>query len=171
VAIIVIAYKKSATFRGIVQGLGRRSFERRGQCQGIRHQGPRVPQAATPGKIAGIFGNAKNLLFNAGWNIVDGLWRGVSAIWNNFVGWFSGAMSWIGDKARSILGIASPSKVFKDIGGQIGMGIALGIEGSQDAVTSATNNLVSIPSVSASWLRAQGSGLRWRCRPKGRHRR
>jgi phage-related protein len=145
VAAIIIAYKKSETFRNIVNALGRAFMTAVGKVRDF------VVKAVgwirdLPGKISAIFGKAKDLLFNAGWNIINGLWQGVSAIWNQFTGWFSGAMSWVADKAKSILGINSPSKVFHDIGANVGKGMALGIESTQDAVLKATQGLIDIPS-------------------------
>jgi hypothetical protein len=145
VAAVVIAYKKSETFRGIVNALGRAFMVAVGKVKEFAIKALGFIREL-PGKIGAFFDGAKNLLFNAGWNIINGLWQGISAIWNQFTSWFSGAMSWVADTARGILGIHSPSKVFHDIGSNIGKGMAMGIESTQDAVLKATQGLVDIPS-------------------------
>jgi hypothetical protein len=143
-AALVIAYKKSATVRAIVNALGRAFMTAIGKVRDFVVGAGRWI-GSLPGKISAIFGRTRDLLFNAGWDLINGLWQGVSAIWNQFTSWFSGAISWVADTARSILGINSPSKVFREIGSSIGEGMVLGIEGTQDAVLRATQGLVDIP--------------------------
>lgn len=53
---------------------------------------------------------------NVGSNIVQGLKNGISGAWNNMVSWFKGLFGDLVQIAKDILGIASPSKVFKQIG-------------------------------------------------------
>lgn len=53
---------------------------------------------------------------NVGSNIVQGLKNGISGAWNNMVSWFKGLFGDLIGIAKDILGIASPSKVFKQIG-------------------------------------------------------
>ena len=48
-----------------------------------------------PGRIAGFFSNAGSWLWNAGSNIINGLWNGLKSAWNNVTGWISGLGSWI----------------------------------------------------------------------------
>lgn len=85
---------------------------------------------------------------NIGKNIVKGIGEGISDYWG-----------WLTDKARDLaeavfdaakraLGIASPSKVFKnEVGKMIALGMAEGISGSADkavdAVTSMSDNMVN----------------------------
>lgn len=51
-----------------------------------------------------------------GRNIIDGIKNGISNAWNNLVSWFKGLFGDLIQVAKDILGIASPSKVFKQIG-------------------------------------------------------
>lgn len=53
---------------------------------------------------------------NIGQNIIDGLKNGISNAWNNLVSWWSGLFDDLIGVAKRILGISSPSKVFKQIG-------------------------------------------------------
>lgn len=48
-----------------------------------------------PGRIAGVFSNAGSWLWNAGSNIINGLWNGLKSAWNNVAGWISGLGGWI----------------------------------------------------------------------------
>ena len=48
-----------------------------------------------PGRIAGFFSNAGSWLWNAGSNIINGLWNGLKSAWNNVTGWISGLGGWI----------------------------------------------------------------------------
>lgn len=66
-----------------------------------------------------------------GKNIVDGLKQGISNAWNNLKEWFTSLFGDLTGIAKKILGIASPSKVFKSYGKFIDEGLALGI--SQNA--------------------------------------
>ena len=71
-----------------------------------------------------------------GKNIVDGIRRGISNAWNNFVEWFKGLFGDLIGIAKKILGIASPSKVFKKIGGFTAEGFGVGFEDEFDKVKS-----------------------------------
>ena len=51
-----------------------------------------------------------------GKNIIDGIKNGISNAWNNLVQWFKNLFNDLIGIAKKILGIASPSKVFKKIG-------------------------------------------------------
>lgn len=82
-----------------------------------------------PGRILSALGNLGSTLLSAGGDLLRGLWNGIS-----------GAASWLRGKigsffgnllpgwAKKMLGIASPSKVFADIGKWIPEGMAVGIE-------------------------------------------
>lgn len=63
-----------------------------------------------------------------GKNIVDGIRRGISDAWNNLVKWFKNLFGDLIGIAKKILGIASPSKVFKKIGGFTAEGFGVGFE-------------------------------------------
>nr|DAG23717.1 MAG TPA: tail tape measure protein [Caudoviricetes sp.] len=69
-----------------------------------------------------------------GKNIVAGMKQGVANAWKNFREWFKNLFGDLTNIAKKILGIASPSKVFKKIGQFTTEGLAIGIEqGGKDA--------------------------------------
>lgn len=71
---------------------------------------------------------------NIGKNIVAGMKQGVANAWKNFREWFRNLFGDLTNIAKKILGIASPSKVFKKIGQFTTEGLAIGIEqGGKDA--------------------------------------
>lgn len=80
-------------------------------------------------------------LYNVGIDMIQGLWDGVVDKWNDFkqdlIDKFNALPEWV----RNILGEASPSKVFIEIGEGIGEGFALGIEASSDDVLKAVVNM------------------------------
>lgn len=69
--------------------------------------------------ISQLFKSIVNAIANfdqIGSNIVQGIKNGISNAWNNMVSWFKGLFGDLVQIAKDILGIASPSKVFKQIG-------------------------------------------------------
>ena len=74
------------------------------------------------------FNNIGSKFANIGRNIVAGIRSGISSAWNNLVSWFRGLFGDLIGIAKRILGIASPSKVFKKIGGFTAEGFGLGFE-------------------------------------------
>lgn len=97
-----------------------------------------------PGRILNALGNLGNLLINAGRNLVQGLWNGISSLG----GWlWSKVKQFVIDNTlgavQRALGISSPSKVFADqVGREIPAGIAMGIEAGLPALQSMLNGLV-----------------------------
>jgi hypothetical protein len=63
-----------------------------------------------------------------GTNLVAGFKQGISNAWKNLVSWFKGLFGDIVGIAKKILGIASPSKVFRKIGGFTAEGFGAGFE-------------------------------------------
>lgn len=77
----------------------------------------------------------------------------IAGLWNGITGKFDSVVSRLKEKAKNlpkavkaVLGIKSPSRVFKEIGWYTGEGMAIGLEKAQAMVQSATMGLVSIPS-------------------------
>lgn len=96
-----------------------------------------------PGRISGALGNLGSLLYGAGSAVVQGFINGIT-------GAIGGAVSAAASLARSALnaanaalGVASPSKVFKEIGAFVGKGLALGILGTASQVGAASKKLAS----------------------------
>jgi hypothetical protein len=63
-----------------------------------------------------------------GKNIVDGIKKGISEAWDNLVQWFKGLFGDLIGIAKKILGIASPSKVFKKLGAWTAEGFGIGFD-------------------------------------------
>ena len=76
------------------------------------------------------FKNSENIkkFLEVGKNIIDGIKTGIKNAWNNLVSWFKGLFGDLVGIAKKILGIASPSKVFKKIGGFTAEGFGAGFE-------------------------------------------
>lgn len=94
--------------------------------------------------IINVFNGIKEKFLNIGKNIVDGIWSGIS----NSLKWIKGKIKeWVGnvvDFCKKILGIKSPSRLFRDeIGRMIPLGMAQGIDDTKDQVTNSINELVT----------------------------
>jgi hypothetical protein len=94
-------------------------------------------------------------LAETGANILQGLADGITGAAGAVVSAITGA---VGDgitAAKNLLGIASPSKVFAEIGGYTGEGLVQGVEGATSDVQDAFAAMVEPPDVPASALDAQ----------------
>ncbi len=93
-----------------------------------------------PGKILKALGNLGSLLVEGGKDLIRGLWRGFQSM----IGWVAdkikGAVGGLVNGVKGLLGIASPSRVFADIGRDTMRGFADGIDQQgSDAVRTAQN--------------------------------
>lgn len=77
---------------------------------------------------------------DVGKNIVEGLKEGIANAWKDLVNWFKGLFNDIIGIAKKILGIASPSKVFKKLGGWTAEGFGTGFE---DAFEDVENDIAN----------------------------
>lgn len=98
------------------------------------------------GRITGAIGNAGGALLQVGKDIVQGLINGIGSM----MGAIGRAVINIVPEAirgpfESLLGIASPSKVFRGYGHNIGEGLVLGIGDMYGAVAAATEGLAYVP--------------------------
>lgn len=106
-----------------------------------------------PNKIKGFFSNAGSLLLDAGRNIINGLIDGITGAVSGAISAVQNAVGSIIDGAKSFLGIASPSTVFRDeIGKYIPEGMAIGIERSTPDATKAIQGMTDSLMVSANPL-------------------
>lgn len=87
-----------------------------------------------PGKILAVFTGAGTMLYNIGTDILNGLWNGLKSIWENLLGWIGDIGENIADTFASVLGIASPSKVFRGFGVNIGEGLIDGLASMQPEI-------------------------------------
>ena len=63
-----------------------------------------------------------------GKNIIEGIKQGISNAWDGLVSWFEGLFGDLIGIAKKILGIASPSKVFKKLGAWTAEGFGIGFD-------------------------------------------
>jgi phage-related protein len=100
------------------------------------------------GKIVGAMGNIGSTLFNTGKNIIQGLIDGIGSMMGS-IG--RAVISIVPEAIRGpfedLLGIHSPSRVFREYGVNIGQGLILGIDGMHDKVANSVTGLVNVPSV------------------------
>lgn len=89
------------------------------------------------GKLASWFSGLKARFVGIGGGIVDGLKSGIMAKWNQVISWVQGQIARLPAAAKKVLGIASPSKVFRKLGMHVAEGMAAGIKGGWKAVSRA----------------------------------
>jgi tape measure domain-containing protein len=77
----------------------------------------------------------------AGKKIINGLWEGMKEIWAKLVVWVEENFGWLIEILDSIAGNSSPSKVMKDTGKNIMLGLAEGLESGADAVREVMENV------------------------------
>lgn len=99
------------------------------------------------GKIMGALGDIGSTLFNTGRNIIQGLIDGIGSM----MGAIGRAVLNIVPEAirgpfEDLLGIHSPSRVFRGYGVNIGQGLILGIGDMHSDIESAVNGMVTVPS-------------------------
>lgn len=99
------------------------------------------------GKVLGALSGAGSWLVSVGRNIISGLISGLKAMGSSILSAVTGPIKSAISGAKSLLGIHSPSRVFRQIGDYIGQGLRKGIDGSTAGVRSAmkgmTNALIS----------------------------
>lgn len=95
--------------------------------------------------IKGWFVNLALDAVQWGKDMMAGFWNGITSWFKNIYDGLADFASNVTSKVKGVLGIQSPSKVFQDIGANIGAGLALGIEGTEVDVNRALN--VMLPTV------------------------
>ena len=98
----------------------------KGLIQALPQLLAKVPEIIS--NLVKAFGQFLKPVMDIGKNIIDGIKKGISNAWNNLVSWFKGLFGDLIGIAKKILGIASPSKVFKKIGGFTAEGFGEGFE-------------------------------------------
>lgn len=121
-----------------------------------------IPQliAALPQIITAIvqgIGALMGSIIDIGKNIVEGIWEGIKGAASWLIGKVTGFFNDIVGSVKDFLGIHSPSKLFRDeIGRNIGLGVAEGLEDSENEAIKAANNLAeSVYEKSKEWLDRQ----------------
>lgn len=166
VAVFIIAYKKSETFRNLVNGLWgtiKRVFSAiPGFVKGAISGASKL-LLAWPKFIIGIYAKAGSWLVGAGRNIVQGLWNGISSL----AGWIrdkvSGLADWLPGWVKSRLGIASPSRVFRVLGRftaeGFGEGFAQRAQVERGRVQRSFDRVTSVGLVQRRGAGGQGAGI------------
>lgn len=100
---------------------------------------------AVPQIIAALvkgFMSSAGKIVEVGGNLIKGLWQGISDagawLWNQISGFFGGVV----DKIKNFFGIKSPSKLFAEIGGNLGEGIGVGFVKAMDGVSDDMQNAI-----------------------------
>lgn len=178
VAAIIIAWKRSETFRRIVTG----AFHAvKGAASAawnwvkanwplllaiitgpiglavravVKHWDTIKAKVRTvPKTIKDAFSNAKTLLTSAGRNVVTGLWdgiRGMGSWLRNKVNRFM--LDNIPGPAKRALGIASPSRVMRRLARWVPQGVALGLDDGRSTVAAAAGRMAAatVPGLGSS---------------------
>lgn len=85
--------------------------------------------------IVNTIKNLPNEMFNIGKNIVQGVWNGITSMGDWIMGKVKGFFKGIVNGAKSVLGIHSPSRVFRDeVGKYMAEGVAVGFENEMSTV-------------------------------------
>lgn len=96
------------------------------------------------GRVAGAIVDAFDIsLFGEGQGIVQGLIDGINSREGSLIGTAIVIASRVSSAFASVLGIFSPSRVFRDYGRDITDGLVLGMEAGQGAVQDAAANLIN----------------------------
>lgn len=104
--------------------------------------------SALPGRIVSAVGNLGNTLYQAGSDLIDGMKRGLTNAMDRLMSSARELAGKVAGAVKSALGIASPSKVFMEIGRNTGEGMALGIDSMTRAVSASGAGLAraAVPS-------------------------
>jgi len=98
--------------------------------------------------ITGALTGAGQWLFDAGKNIVQGLFDGIKSLAGTIGNFFLSLLpGWIVEPFKIALGIHSPSRVFAGLGENIGMGLLDGVDGMQGKIDGTMSGLVTVPPV------------------------
>ena len=89
------------------------------------------------GRILSAVGDLGSLLYKAGQAIVQGLVFGITSVWHTVTDKISSLLSGLSGAAKKLLGISSPSKVWASFGRYMGLGVAVGLDGTRSTVAAA----------------------------------
>lgn len=121
-----------------------------------------------PGTISGIWNDVTSYLsginlYDIGMNIIQGLIDGIAGMASSVVSTIQNVVGGAIDFAKNLLGIHSPSRVFKEIGKFTGEGLAIGIDNEADNVAKASENMIdavipdSIPQIPIDYSVSYGA--------------
>lgn len=98
-----------------------------------------------PGRILTGLGDLSSLLTSAGRDLVSGFLGGIGDMATAAADKAGEVAAGAVARVKSILGINSPSKVFRDLGRDTGKGMVLGLQGQARSVQKAASDLVGTP--------------------------
>lgn len=94
--------------------------------------------------IVSTFSGLPGRMVSIGRNVIQGVINGITGSVGRLYSSIKNAVSGLVDKAKSALGIHSPSRVFRDaIGAMIPPGIALGVKKTEDQATGAVDDMIN----------------------------
>ena len=103
----------------------------------------KIPQII--GAIVKAFGTYISNMFDVGKNLIKGLWNGVQSKWNELKNKVADLAGSIVSKFKSVFGIKSPSRVFRDeIGKYLAEGMGVGFENELDNVYNSMQRAVDL---------------------------
>ena len=153
VAAFVYAYNHSETFRNIVNAAFQAVKTTVGNVVNalVTFFTSTLPSAFTAliskvqsvvSGIINLFSNLPGQMLNIGKNIIQGIINGITSMVSSLYSSIVNALSGLVSKAKSALGIHSPSTVFADvIGKQIPAGVAVGVKDNTDVAEDAINQM------------------------------
>lgn len=95
--------------------------------------------ATLPGKVLAF----RSQMLSAGADLIRGLIDGIKNMGSAAVDAISGVVGGVISKAKSLLNINSPSRVFRDFGGFISEGLAIGVESKENAAVRAVTSMAN----------------------------
>ncbi|WP_296181508.1 hypothetical protein [uncultured Mobiluncus sp.] len=110
-----------------------------------------------PSRAVQALGNIGSVLAGAGRQMMEGFIGGVKAMAGRIASAAREVVSDAVDGVKSFLGIASPSKLFKEIGIQTGAGLINGINSMDHKVDKAFTNMVSFDLATTNPLNLEGN--------------
>jgi phage-related minor tail protein len=111
-----------------------------------------------PSRAASALSSAGSALYSAGVALVQGMINGITSKARGIAEAALGGVATAVSKVKGFLGIASPSRLFHEIGAFTGQGLALGITSEAAHVRSAYEDLITPPSPASIDLDAYGNG-------------
>jgi hypothetical protein len=96
-----------------------------------------------PGKALTALGNVSSRLYSAGQDLLQGMINGVKSMASRLIGSVTQPISDAIGKAKNLLGINSPSRVFAGFGRNTGLGFVQGVKGTLGLVRGAAAGLVA----------------------------
>lgn len=87
-------------------------------------------------------------LADAGMSLLTGLWDGLKKVWTNITRWWNDTVGGLVQGFKDMLGIHSPSTVFKALGVNIGEGLIEGLDDIKPEIDQNVTSMVDVPSTS-----------------------